>query len=407
MATAPGTLGLNADAVDAAPTIAGAVAPPVRPSSPGERGPFAHVLWRVAAARVSGGNVVRLLRDGPETYEAMLRLIAGARDAVELESYVVRSDAVGREFAAALREATRRGVRVRLLADAIGARSLRRRDVSALRRAGVAVALFNRPHPFHAWLGLLPRDHRKLLLTDGAAGVIGGVGIGHEWRPGPEARAGTQWRDTAVLIDGPAAGDMLAAFDAMWAATTGERRDAPHRILAPARAPALTDAPSLVGIVEGVPWRFRVGRAFHLQTLTAERRIWIADAYFTPSSAEVEALLGAARDGVDVRLLVPSRTDHGWMLRLTRRYYRALLAGGVRIWEWRGAMMHAKSSVVDGHLVRVGSTDFNPLGLAINYELDAFIEDRVLGAAAEDMFLADLAQSREVGRAPAAPEPDA
>ena len=124
--------------------------------------------------------------------------------------------------------------------------------------------------------------------------------------------------------------------------------------------------------------------------------IWLASAYFLPSFAEVDALAGAARDGVDVRLLLPSKNDHPWVHGLTRSYYRRLLANGVRIWEWRGDMMHAKTTVVDGVWTRVGSTDFNPLGVAINYELDAVIEDAALGAQAERMFLEDLDGSREI-----------
>ena len=126
------------------------------------------------------------------------------------------------------------------------------------------------------------------------------------------------------------------------------------------------------------------------------RSIWSASAYFVPSFAEIEALCGAARDNVDVRVLVPSRGDHAWIPWLTRRTYRRLLMNGVRIWEWQGEMMHAKTSVVDGRWIRVGSTDFNPLGVSINFELDAVIEDAALGGEAEAMFLADLAGSREI-----------
>ena len=139
-----------------------------------------------------------------------------------------------------------------------------------------------------------------------------------------------------------------------------------------------------------------MSRALQIQAISARRSIWIATAYFTPSPSEVEALNGAARDGVDVRILVPSRNDHPWVSFLARRYYRRLLTNGVRIWEWQGEMMHAKTSVIDGRWVRVGSTDFNPLGVAINYELDAVIEDPTLGKEAEEMFLADLEGSREV-----------
>jgi cardiolipin synthase len=157
-----------------------------------------------------------------------------------------------------------------------------------------------------------------------------------------------------------------------------------------------TDAPALVGIIEGEPGRFRVARALQIQAVSAERSIWIASAYFAPSYSEVEALNGAARDGVDVRILVPSRYDHPWIRLLTRSFYRRLLMNGVRIWEWKGEMMHAKTAVVDGRWIRVGSTDFNPLGVAVNFELDAVVEDRLLGAEAEAMFEADLKQSREI-----------
>jgi cardiolipin synthase A/B len=183
-----------------------------------------------------------------------------------------------------------------------------------------------------------------------------------------------------------------------------ERRGSARLITRRARGTHLdpsTDEPALVGVIEGEPGRLRVSRALQIQSVSAEKSIWIASAYFVPSFSEVEALTGAARDGVDVRLLVPSRYDHPWVRLMTVHFYRRLLMNGVRIWEWAGEMMHAKTSVVDSRYTRVGSTDFNPLGVAINFELDAVIEDAVLGAEAESMFLADLDQSREIIKTPA------
>src|SRR5581483_8626495 len=213
-------------------------------------------------------------------------------------------------------------------------------------------------------------------------------------------RRRSPWRDTAVRIEGPAATDMTSEFDHMWRRGAGHERRGAHRyVIRQSRGAHLdpsTDAPALVGIIEGEPGRFRVARALQMQAVSAERSIWIASAYFVPSYSEVEALNGAARDGVDVRVLVPSRNDHPWVSMLARRYYRRLLANGVRIWEWQGEMMHAKTSVIDGRWVPVGSTDFNPLGVAINYELDAVIDDKALGEQAEEMFLTDLEQSREI-----------
>jgi cardiolipin synthase len=375
------------------------------PVSPGPS--FARGLWRIAAADVSSGNRVQLLRDGPAAFDAMLGLIGKAQRAVVLESYIFRSDMVGDRFAEALLDAARRGVNVRVIMDWIGIRGTARAFISRLRKGNVAVRVFN-PPSLQPWLGLVPRDHRKLLVVDDAVGVTGGVGIGREWAAGKPKRyrrsaLGSQWRDTAIRIEGPAAQDMASAFEDMWRrADRGQRRErrgSQRMVRRRARGAYLdpaTDTPSLVGIVEGEPLRQRVARALQMQAISAERSIWIASAYFVPSPSEVEALTGAARDGVDVRVLVPSRNDHPWVTMLTRRYYRRLLANGVRIWEWKGEMMHAKSSVVDGRWLRVGSTDFNPLGVSINYELDAVVEDSALGAEAESMFLADLEESKEI-----------
>jgi phosphatidylserine/phosphatidylglycerophosphate/cardiolipin synthase-like enzyme len=195
------------------------------------------------------------------------------------------------------------------------------------------------------------------------------------------------------VIRGPAALDMAAAFEHIWQRAVGTSRPSAEPV---PPLPVLAEQPVVVGIVEGEPGRFRVARMLHVQAALVRQRIWIADAYFTPSFGELEALTGAARDGVDVRLLLPGRTDHSWITRITRRYYRRLLESGVRIWEWNGEMMHAKTGVIDGRYTRVGSTDFNPLGVAINLELDALIDDPCVGAEADAMFLEDLTMAREV-----------
>ncbi len=360
---------------------------------------FARGLWRIAAADVSGHNRVALMTTGVETFDNMIAMIDAARSSVAFEGYIFRADEVGQRFADAFIGAAKRGVEVRVLVDWFGRLGTPGRIFSRLRTSGVDVRLFNRPG-LRRWFGLVPRDHRKVLVVDGAAGVTGGFGIGNEWRTGILKRRRSPWRDTAVRIEGPAAADMADAFERMWRRSFGQERRGHERLLTRRATGAHLDPAvhhgALVGIVEGEPGRFRVARALQLQAVSAQRSIWIASAYFTPAPAEVEALNGAARDGVDVRILVPSRYDHPWIRLVTRRFYRRLLANGVRIWEWRGEMMHAKTSVVDGRWVRVGSTDFNPLGVAINFELDAVIEDADLGAQAETMFLADLEQSAEI-----------
>lgn len=376
--------------------------PPPAALPPGGGPSFARALWRVTSARVTAGNQVTLLADSAGTFDEMIRLINGAHRSVDLESYIFKADVTGHRFIAALEAAAIRGVRVRLLLDWVGRLGTSMSFFASLHARGDTVRVFNRPG-WRPWFGLLPRDHRKLLVVDSRSAVTGGIGIGDEWRFGLLRRHRQPWRDTCVRIDGPAAGDLVAAFGKTWAIAGGEKR--PRRAMrklvgrtSGGELDPATAAASVVGIVEGVPGRLRVGRSLHLQAAAAQRSIWIASAYFVPSFAEVEALSGAARDGVDVRLLVPSKSDHTWSHLLTRRYYDRLLRNKVRIWEWRGEMMHAKTTVIDGRWTRVGSTDFNPLGVSINYEIDAMIEDPVIGAAAEAMFLADLAKSHEITR---------
>ncbi len=370
------------------------------PHAPGQVGVprFSRGLWRIASASVSSGNRVHLLHDGPETFDAMNALIDGAAESVALESYIFRSDEVGMRFATALKAAAARGVNVRVIVDGVGARGIGRAFLGDARRHGVDIRVFN-PPGLRRWMGLIPRDHRKLIVVDGSVGVTGGVGIGREWLTGVQRRGRSRWRDTALRVEGPAALDMAGAFDTMWRRATGEPVKEVRHLRPTARSTHLDPAThqgALVGIVQGEPLRMRAARALQMQAISAERTIWLASAYFVPAWSEMEALTGAARDGVDVRILVPSRNDHAWVTLMTRRYYRRLLTNGVRIWEWQGEMMHAKTSVIDGSWVRVGSTDINFLGTAVNYELDALVQDHSLARDAEMMFLDDLRQSREV-----------
>lgn len=379
---------------------------PVPRLPPAKTGPgrsYARALWRIASADVSPGNKVTLYSDGDRTFDAMLHLIDSAERSVQLETYILHDDVVGDRFASALCAAAERGVKVKLLADWVGMRGTKIGFLDRMRACGVDVRVFS-PPGFRRWFGLVPRDHRKLLVVDGKAGVTGGIGIGAEWYHGLIRKKRTAWRDRCVRIEGPAAIDMERAFNNMWRRAAGQRlTKAEQKLRRPPRNADIdptTAEPSLVGVVEGEPGRFRVGRAFHLQSAAAERSIWLASAYFLPSFAEVDALAGAAQDGVDVRLLLPSRNDHPWVHGLSQRYYRRLLANGVKIWEWRGDMMHAKTMVVDGVWTRVGSTDFNPLGVAINYELDVFIEDPAVAHDAEELFALDLDMSKEIKTAP-------
>jgi len=349
-------------------------------------------LSRTAGAPLSGGNTVRLLRDAGENYPAWLAAIAGARASVHFESYIIQEDEVGDRFAEALIAKAAEGVRVRVLYDWLG--GLRRtsgRFWQRLRDGGVEVRCFNPPR-FDEPLGWMHRDHRKTLVVDGQVAFVTGLCVGKCWEGWPE-RGLPPWRDAGVEVRGPAVVDVARAFADAWA-TCGDalpEQDLPRPgSLVPAGDVNLR----VVAAKSGEAGLFRLDI---LVAALARRTLWLADAYFAGMSAYVQALLAAARDGVDVRLLVPGRgSDMALMQAVSRAGYRTLLEGGVRVFEWNGPMMHAKTAVADGRWSRVGSTNLNVASWLGNWELDVVVEDAEFGRIMAEQYEKDLAGSREV-----------
>ena len=347
---------------------------------------------RAAGAPLVPGNRVKLLKDARENYPAWLDAIAGARQWIHFESYIINSDRTGRMFAEALADRARAGVRVRLLCDWMGSLGkASRRFWRSLGDAGVDVRFFNPPR-LDSPLTWLARDHRKMLAVDGHTAFVTGLCVGDQWTGDP-SRGVDAWRDTGIGIVGPAVADVEAAFAEAWvnagtALPPDERADQ--------GAPAAEgDVP--LRVIASVPSAGGMLRLDQLVTALARRTLWVTDAYFVGVSSYVEALLSAARDGVDVRLLVPgSGSDIAMVQRLTRSGYRALLEGGVRVFEWNGSMMHAKTAVADGHWARVGSTNLNLQSWLGNWELDVAVEHDGFGQEMEAMYEQDLANATEI-----------
>lgn len=349
-------------------------------------------LSRAAQSRPTPGNRVRLLFDGPEVFPAMLDVIHNARQWVHFENYIIRSDHTGWQFADALTAAARRGVRVSVLYDWLGSVGTARRLWRHLHQHGVSVRAFNPPRVLDI-VANLTRDHRKLVVADGASAVVGGVCIGDEWAGRPSVGV-APWRDTAVEIHGPAAAVLDQTFASVWHRAGG--------LIPPDER--TTEVPNMgdvmVQVVAGRPGRGRMFRILDLLAAGSSERMWITDAYLVAPRRLLYALRNAAREGVDVRLLVPSTSDVQWVRNLTRIGYRDLLRSGVRIYEWRGAMLHAKTQVADTRWSRVGSSNLNSASLLGNYELDVLIDDRRIGELLENQFRRDTANSTEVVLAP-------
>lgn len=344
---------------------------------------------RVAEASEVGGNAVRLLRDGTENFPRWLAAIEQAEHSVHLENYILADDGLGRRFAAALQAAAGRGVRCRVIYDWMGCRRRAAAGFwSALRERGVEVRCYNPPSLANP-LGWISRDHRKLLCVDGQVAFTGGLCIAEDWIGDP-ARDQPPWRDTAVEIRGPAVAHLEAAFADSWAAT------------GPA-LPALAPAPGgeIAGgldlwVIPGRPDTMGLYRLGQLVADIVQSRLWLSDAYFVATTGYARALAGAARAGVDVRLLVPGITNIPLVGSLSRAGYHGLLDAGVRVFEWNGPMMHAKTAVADGRWARVGSSNSNLASWISNRELDVAIHDPGFAAEMEAMFEQDLANATEI-----------
>ncbi|MDY0884774.1 phosphatidylserine/phosphatidylglycerophosphate/cardiolipin synthase family protein [Dongia soli] len=372
---------------------------------------------RIADAEFSRGNAARLLCDGPANYPVWLAAIAEAKRVVHLENYIIDDDAVGQQFADALMRAAARGVRCRVLYDWLGC-GIRtpRRFWRMLREAGVEVRCYNPPRlstPI-AWIS---RDHRKLLTVDGAVAFAGGLCISKNWAPDP-SRGRAPWRDTAVEIRGPAVRHLEASFADSWAAAgpplppedlpqdlpvaanedTAEDMATPTVPIGDVPPSQSTDfiGPLDLWVVAGRPDNMGLYRLQQMVASTVKHRLWLADAYFVATTGYVNTLTDAARAGVDVRLLVPGSSDVPLIKALSLAEYRPLLEAGVRVFEWNGPMMHAKTTVADSCWARVGSSNSNLASWISNRELDITIDDRVFARAMEAMYLRDLRNCTEI-----------
>jgi cardiolipin synthase A/B len=346
---------------------------------------------RAAGAPLIDGNTVRLLRDARENYPAWMDAIRKARKWIHFESYIVHNDTSGQTFADALIDRARAGVRVRLIYDWIGALTATTWIFwERLRRAGVEVRAFNQPR-LDSPLGWLSRDHRKMIAVDGEVGFISGLCVGDVWAGiGRYARRGP-WRDTGVEIRGSAVADIEKAFADIWS-TMGAALPSDEAIIVPGSAES-TVALRVIATKPATAGMFRLDQ---LVAAVARKTLWLTDAYFVGASPYVQALVAAAEDGVDVRLLVPGGSDLPWVQRLTRAGYRPLLDAGVRIFEWNGSMVHAKTAVADRRWARVGSSNLNIQSWLGNWELDVAIEDEDFARQTEDMYLEDLENATEI-----------
>lgn len=362
------------------------------------------------------GNRLEILLDGDGTYPRLWSDLRSARRSINAQLYYVTPGALLDTLSTILGERARAGVDVHFLYDAVGA-EIPDTLLRSMRAAGVRAAVF-RPVRWYSLHRAQNRSHARIVVVDGAIGYTGGFGIDDRWQGA--GRREQEWRETNVRVRGPVADQLQAAFAAAWADATaellvGERffgeTDSTAAPASPTRpragddpggtpsTPPPSGQPPVAGLLYSVatPGTTRGQRLFSVTASAARERLWVANAYFVPTSEMIAMLAAAAARGVDVRLLLPGRhTDVRLTRWAARSHYENLLRHGVRVFEYQPAMMHAKTMVADGRWLSIGTMNLDARSFVHNEEVNLLAWDPAVAAALEAVFLADLERSREI-----------
>jgi len=341
--------------------------------------------------QLSHGNDVRLLVDGGEAYPAMIGAIADARDTINLETYIFASDETGWRFARALARSAQRGVEVNVLLDGYGSLGCSASLLDHLTEAGVRVTWYKPLAPWRAGWGWWRRDHKKILVVDGAVGFVGGLNIADDYAD--EESGGRGWRDTHARVAGPVVAGLQESFLRTWRKSRGPRLDPSTHL--PALVPVgAADAAILTNRIHKE--RRQIRKAYLYALKRAQRYVYLTSAYFVPSYRIRSRLRRACARGVDVRILLAGASDIGLVTRAARHLYTKLLKCGVRIYEWAGPMIHAKTAVVDGAWATVGSCNLDFMSMRYNLESNVVVLGDTLADPLTELFYQDLEGATEI-----------
>ncbi|MEO7335353.1 MAG: phospholipase D-like domain-containing protein, partial [Caldimonas sp.] len=356
----------------------------------------------IAGNPLTAGNAALLLEDGPATYDAMFKAIKGARDHINMETYILEDDEVGRKFADALIERQQGGIQVNLIHDGVGTLSTPKEFFQRLMDAGINVLEFNPVNPLKAKAGwdVNQRDHRKILVVDGETAFLGGINISGVYSGGssggssfgssggssfgssvgsaaapaksipgaPRDPKSLPWRDTDLQLTGPVVADLQKFFIDTWEGQKGKPL-APRNYYPqiPVRGKEVVRA---ISSAPGDPISL-IYATFISAINSAETQILLTNAYFVPDPQLTDALIGAVSRGVDVKMVLPSTTDSWLVFHAGRAHYDELLRGGVKLYERRDALLHAKTALIDGVWSTIGSTNLDWRSFLHNQEVNA------------------------------------
>lgn len=352
---------------------------------------FQRSMGVMLGPQIVDGNRFDALLNGDQIFPSMLKAIRGAQKTITFETYIYWSEAIGKDFADALSERARAGVKVHVLIDWVGSSKMDQSYLATMKQAGVEVEKY---HPLRWYnLGRMNnRTHRKLLIVDGRIGFTGGVGIAGQWTG--NAQDPEHWRDSHFKVEGPVVAQMQAVLLDNWTKTTGKVLHGPDyfpalELAGTGRAQMFSSSPT--GGSESM-------HLMYLLAITAaQRSIHLSSSYFVPDEMARKALIDAVKRGVKVQIITPGKyIDTEIVRRSSRGLWDELLKAGVEIYEYQPTMYHCKVMVVDGLLVSVGSTNFDDRSFRLNDEANLNIYDAGFAQQQIDVFRQDLGKSRRV-----------
>ncbi|MBC7978027.1 MAG: cardiolipin synthase B [Myxococcales bacterium] len=356
---------------------------------------FLRVMGVLLGPPVVSGNRYRALVNGDQIFPAMLAAIRGATRTINFETYIYWSGAIGKEFADALAERAKAGVKVHVLLDWIGSAKMDEALIEQLKRSGVEIRKFHPPHWTH--LGRLNnRTHRKLLVVDGRIGFTGGVGIAEQWTG--VAQDPDHWRDTHFEVEGPVVAQMQGVFMDNWIKTSGAILHGQEHF--PPVKPV--DGGGIAQVFSSSPSGGSASmELMYLMSITAAKRtIRLSSSYFVPNEMAIKAMVDALKRGVKLQIITPgTHIDSETVRKASRARWGDLLAAGAEIYEYQPTMYHCKVMIVDEFMVSVGSTNFDDRSFRLNDEANLNIYDAAFAAEQVKTFEADLARSRRIGLA--------
>lgn len=364
--------------------------------APVEPAAFEAAVYQTTGATLVAGNEVELIHDG-EVFTRMAAEIRKARRSVNLVSFIWRQGKASDQLLEAIIEQmhSQKNLKCRVLVDPFGSTGFEEKVKPVLTRAGCAAHIF-RPLPADETLA---RNHRKILIVDGALAFTGGFGIQDQWLGDGDSEK--EWRDVNVRVRGPVVSQMQQAFAENWQETTGQFLPSEDFPLLPrySASPQASVGGAAAAFISSTasPELTTAERITQLLVQSARKRLWISQSYFTPNAALLALLVARAKAGVDVRVIAPGdKNDHPEITALQRATYDSLLAAGVGIWEYAPSMMHAKTMLVDDELVLVGSINYDILSFNLLEEGSLLVRDEETARALEKSFLADAKRSRQI-----------